>query len=64
MTIDAKNLGWHCPLGPLATSIPQCSHLLHWPYHQRRLANCDWMSASYTSGQPSSPRRHTACWAS
>jgi len=29
--------------------------------HQRRLANCDWMPASYTSGQPSNPRRHSTC---
>ena len=34
------------------------------PHHQRRLANCDWMSASYTSGQPSNPRRHPTCSAS
>ena len=32
--------------------------------NQRRLANCDWMPASYTSGQPSNPRRHPTCWAS
>ena len=31
--------------------------------HQRRLANCDWMPASCTSGQPSNPRRHPTCWA-
>ena len=24
-------------------------------------ANCDWMPASYTSGQPSNPRRHPTC---
>jgi len=29
--------------------------------HQRRLANCDWMPASYTSGQPPNPRRHQTC---
>ena len=40
------------------------SYPSHWPCHQRRLANCDWMSASYTSGQPSNPRRHLTCWAS
>ena len=27
-------------------------------------ANCDWMPASYTSGQPSHPYRHPTCWAS
>jgi len=32
-----------------------------WCHHQRRLANCDWMTASYTSGQPSNPRRHPTC---
>jgi len=36
----------------------------HWPYHQRCLANCDWMPASYSSGQPSHPRRHPTCWTS
>jgi len=44
--------------------VPQCSYPPHWPHHQRRLANCDWMLASYTSGQPSNPRRHPTCWAS
>jgi len=33
------------------------------PRHQRRLANCDWMPASYTRGQPSHPRRNPSCWA-
>jgi len=28
---------------------------------RRRNANCDWMPASYTSGQPSNPRRHRTC---
>jgi len=28
---------------------------------QRRLANCDWMPASYTRGEPSNPRRHPTC---
>ena len=42
-----------------ACLVPQCSYPPH-----RRLANCDWMSASYTSGQPSNPRRHPTCWAS
>ena len=32
--------------------------------HQWRLSNCDRMPASYTSGQPSNPRRHPTCWAS
>jgi len=44
--------------------MPQCSYPPHWPHHQRRLANCDWIPASYTSGQPSNPRRHPTCWAS
>ena len=33
-------------------------------YHQRRLANCDWIPASYASGQPPHPRNHPICWAS
>ena len=41
-----------------------CSYPPHWPHHQLRLANCDWMPALYTSGQPSNPRRHPTCWAS
>ena len=44
--------------------VPQCSHQPHWPRHQGRLTKCDWMPASYTSGQPSIPRRHPTCWAS
>jgi len=36
-------------------------HPLYRPRHQRRLANCDWMTASYISGQPSNPRRHPIC---
>ena len=44
--------------------VPQWSHPLHWPRHQRRLANCDWMPASHTSEQPSHPHRHPTCWAS
>ena len=36
----------------------------HWPHHQRRLANCDGMPASHTSGQSSNPLRHPTCWAS
>ena len=43
--------------------VPQCSYPPYWP-HQRRLANCDWMPASYTSGQPYNPRRYPTCWAS
>ena len=41
----------------------QCSYLPHWPYHQRHFANCDWMSASYTTGQSSNPPTHPTCWA-
>jgi len=44
--------------------VPQCSHLPYWPCQQRRLANCDWMPASYTTGQSSYPRRHPIGWAS
>jgi len=44
--------------------VPLCSYPLHWPCRQRRLADCNWMSASYTSGPPSLPRRHPTCWAS
>ena len=44
--------------------LPQCSHPPYWPGYQRRLANCDWMPASYTSIQPSYPRRHPTFWAS
>ena len=44
--------------------VPQCSYPPYWPRHQRRLVNCDWITASYTSGQPSTPRRHPTCWAS
>jgi len=33
--------------------VPQCWHQPHWPRHQQRLANCDWMPVSYISGQPS-----------
>jgi len=40
--------------------VRQCSYPPHRP-HQRRLANCDWMPASYTSGQPSNSRRHPTC---
>ena len=31
--------------------------------HQRRLANCDWMPASYTNGQSSYPCGYPTCWA-
>ena len=41
---------------------PLCSHPPQWPFQQRRFANCDWMLASFTSGQPSHPRRHPTCW--
>jgi len=44
--------------------MPQRSQSPYWPYHQLLLANCDWMPASYTSGQPSHSRRHLTCWAS
>ena len=43
--------------------MPQCSHPPHWLCHQWCLANCDWTPASYTSGQPSYPRRHQTFWA-
>ena len=43
--------------------VPQCSYPPHRPRHQRRLANCDWMPAPFTSGQPSNTRRHPTCWA-
>ena len=44
--------------------VQQCLHLPHWPCHQQCFAHCDWMPVSYTSGQPSNPRRHPTCWAS
>ena len=44
--------------------VPPCSYPPHRHRHQRRLANCDWMPASYTSGQLSNPHRHPTCWAS
>ena len=47
-----------------ACLVPQCSYPPYRPRHQRRLANCDWMPASSTSGQPSNPRRQPTCWAS
>jgi len=47
-----------------ACLVPQCSYPPYRPRHQRRLANCDWMLASYTSGKPSHSRRHPTCWAS
>ena len=31
--------------------VLQCSPLPHWLCHQRRLANCYWMPASYSSGK-------------
>jgi len=43
--------------------VLQC-YMPHSPCHQRRLANCDWMPASYTSGQSSCSRRHPTCKAS
>jgi len=47
-----------------ACLVLQCSYSPHRPRHQRRLANCDWMPAPYTSGQPCTPRRHPTYWAS
>ena len=44
--------------------VPQCSHLPRWSCHQRRLANCDWMPAPYTSRQSSYAREHWICWVS
>jgi len=44
--------------------VPMCSYPPHWPCHQRRLANCDWMPAPYSKGQPSYSRRHPTRWAS
>ena len=44
--------------------VPQCSFPPYLPRHQRRLANCEWMAASCTSGQPSNSRRHPTCWVS
>jgi len=44
--------------------VPQCSYPPHWPSHQRRFANCDWMPALYTSGLPFYSRKHPICWAS
>ena len=44
--------------------VPQYSHPPYWPRYQRRLVSCDWMLASYTSWQPSCPRRHLTGWAS
>ena len=49
--------------------VPHCSHLPHWPHHQRRLENCDWMLASFTPAdnlpfvagiQSDEPRRNGA----
>ena len=44
--------------------VPQCSYPPHRSRYQRRVANCDWMPASYTSGQPFNSRGHPTCWAS
>jgi len=44
--------------------MTKCLHPPNWSCRQRRLANCDWMPASYTSGQPSYPRWHPTYWAS
>jgi len=44
--------------------VPQCSYPPHCHRHQWRIDNCDRVTASYTSGQPSNPRRYPICWAS
>jgi len=60
----------HPSPGPFNCRVPrsclvlQCSYPPHWPCHQRRLANCDWIPSSHTSRQPSNPRRHQTCRAS
>ena len=60
----------HLSPGPFSSRVlrsclvQQCSRPPHWPCHQRRLTNCDWMPASYTSWQPSYSCKHPACWAS
>jgi len=49
----------------IATALlsgPQGSYPPHQPGHQWRFANCDRMPVSYTSGQPSKPRRYPTCW--
>ena len=43
----------------LKCSLPPCR-----PHHHRRLANCDWMPASYTREQPFNSRKHPTCWSS
>jgi len=54
----------HLRPGPLHSRVlhsclvPQCLHPPHWLHHQRCLANCDWMPASYISRQPSNPCRN------
>ena len=60
----------HLSPGPFSSRILcfclvlQCSHLPHWPHHQRHLAKWDWMPAYlHTSGQSSYPHRHPTCWA-
>jgi len=44
--------------------VPRWTHPPHWRHHQRRIANCYWMSASYSLGQPCHPHMHLTCWAS
>jgi len=44
--------------------MPQCSHPPHWRCYQRHFSNCDWMSASYSSGQSSYHCRYPTCWPS
>ena len=58
MTIFSKHLGGAWPLCPTPATP------MHRPRHQPRLPNCDWMPASYTSGQTSNPCRHPTCWPS
>ena len=47
--------------GLRACLVPQCSYPPYRPSHQRRGATCDWMPASYISGQPSKRRKHPTC---
>jgi len=42
--------------------LAQSSYTPYQSHHQ--CADCDWMHASFTSGQPFCPRRHPTCWAS
>ena len=61
----------HLSPGPFNSSVlrsclvPQYSHSPHWSCHQPRLANCDWMPASFTSGHWTIflSSRHPTYWA-